>query len=80
MENNIQNLTNSIQMLSKQSENTYLTAEERKGLSSINREDKGLGGVRSPMKILELKQNIEHKLYKTRAPAHRSDETSVADV
>lgn len=58
----------------------WLTAEERKGLSSINREDKGLGGVRSPMKILELKQNIEHKLYKTRAPAHRSNETSVADV
>lgn len=59
----------------------WLTAEGyRKGLSSTNKEDRGLVGVRNPMKILELKQNIEHKLYKTRVPAHRSDETPVADV
>lgn len=31
----------------------------RKGLNSTNREDKGLVGVRRPVKILELKQNIE---------------------
>ncbi len=62
MENNIQNLTNSIQMLSKQSENPYLTEEERKSLLKAELKKLETLQVKINWRVMELNNKLRVKV------------------
>lgn len=62
MENNIQNLTNSIQMLSRQSENPYLTAEERKSLLKAELKKLETLQIKINWRVMELNNKLRVKI------------------